>query len=55
MIGQLHGGYASCESQTSDWYGRFAVSWEGEGRSNNRLKDHLDSANRGVMVTDTLK
>ena len=55
VIGQLHGGYASCESQTSDWYGRFHVSWEGEGRSTNRLKDHLDSANRGVMVTDTLK
>ena len=55
VIGQLHGGYASCTSQTSDWYGRFYTSWEGEGRSNNRLKDHLDSANRGSMTTDTLR
>jgi len=55
VIGQLHGGYASCTSKTSDWYGRFHVSWEGEGRSNNRLKDHLDAGNRGSLVTDTLR
>jgi hypothetical protein len=55
VIGQLHGGYASCTSKTSDWYGRFSVSWEGEGRANNRLKDHLDSTNRGSLVTDTLR
>ena len=55
VIGQLHGGYASCSSATSDWYGRFHVSWEGEGRSNNRLKDHLDSSSRGNMFVDTIQ
>lgn len=27
IIGQLHGGYASCSSQTADYYGRFNVSY----------------------------
>lgn len=55
IIGQLHGGYASCTSQTSDYYGRLYTSWEGEGSKGTRLKDHLDSANLGSMVTDTLQ
>lgn len=55
VIGQLHGGYASCTSQTSDYYGRIFTSWEGDGRVGTRLKDHLDSANRGSLVTDTLR
>lgn len=54
VIGQLHGGYASCSSQTSDWYGRIHTSWEGDGSSDSRLKDHLDSANTGDLTTDTL-
>lgn len=55
VIGQLHGGYASCSSQTSDWYGRIHVSWEGEGSASTRLKDHLDPTNSGVLITDTIK
>ena len=55
VIGQLHGGYASCSSQTSDWYGRIYTSWEGDGSANSRLKDHLDPTNSGVLVTDTIK
>lgn len=55
IIGQLHGGYASCTSQTSDYYGRLYTSWEGEGSKETRLKDHLDSANLGSMVTDTIE
>lgn len=54
VIGQLHGGYASCSSQTSDWYGRFFTSWEGDGSSNSRLKDWLDSENTGDLFTDTI-
>ena len=54
VIGQLHGGYASCSSQTSDWYGRIYTSWDGEGSSDSRLSDHLDSANTGDFTTDTL-
>ncbi len=54
VIGQLHGGYASCSSQTSDWYGRFSVSWDHGSTSEQRLKDHLDPDNTGVMHVDTL-
>jgi lysyl endopeptidase len=54
VIGQLHGGYASCTSQTSDWYGRLHTSWEGDGSSDSRLKDHLDAANTGDITTDPL-
>jgi hypothetical protein len=28
VIGQLHGGGASCDNDLSDWYGRFSVSWD---------------------------
>ncbi len=54
VIGQLHGGYASCSSQTSDWYGRFSVSWDFGSTKDTRLKDHLDPENTGVMTVDTL-
>jgi lysyl endopeptidase len=54
VIGQLHGGYASCSSQTSDWYGRIYTSWNGEGTDSTSLKNHLDSAETGDMFVDTL-
>jgi hypothetical protein len=54
VIGQLHGGYASCTSKTADWYGRLNVSWEGGGTPSTRLKDHLDPDNSGVEFVDTL-
>ncbi len=54
VIGQLHGGYASCSSQTSDWYGRIFTSWDGDGSSSSRLRDHLDAAGTGDLTTDTL-
>jgi hypothetical protein len=54
VIGQLHGGYASCSSQTSDWYGRIHTSWDGDGSIDSRLSDHLDQANTGDLTTDTL-
>jgi lysyl endopeptidase len=54
VIGQLHGGYASCSSQTSDWYGRIYTSWEGDGSSDTRLKDWLDQDNTGDLTTDTI-
>jgi subtilisin-like proprotein convertase family protein len=53
-IGQLHGGYASCTSQTSDWYGRFSVSWTGGGSPSSRLSDWLDTAGTGAMTVDTI-
>lgn len=54
VIGQLHGGYASCSSHTSDWYGRFYTSWEGEGTPRTRLKDWLDPKQSGKLFVDTL-
>ncbi|MEZ5360209.1 MAG: trypsin-like peptidase domain-containing protein [Candidatus Zixiibacteriota bacterium] len=50
IIGQLHGGYASCTSITSDWYGKVARSWLGGGSSSNQLKYWLDPDNTGAMT-----
>lgn len=54
VIGQLHGGYASCTSNTSDWYGKFSVSFHGGGSPNNSLKYWLDPDDTGLLVTDTI-
>ncbi len=51
VIGQLHGGYASCASITDDWYGKFATSWDGSA-SSNRLRDWLDPDNTGATTLD---
>ncbi len=48
-VGQLHGGYASCSSITSDWYGKLSVSWTGGGTSATRLSDWLDPVPTGAM------
>lgn len=48
VVGQLHGGGAACGNDASDYYGRLNTSW-GLG-----LRDHLDSAKTGRMITDTL-
>ena len=48
VLGQLHGGYASCTSQTSDWYGKFSVSFAAG------LEPHLDAAGTGSLTVDTL-
>ena len=47
VIGQLHGGYASCTSLTSDWYGRFSVSWT------HGLSTYLDPLGSGATALDT--
>lgn len=52
LIGQLHGGYASCTSLTSDWYGRLSRSWDGGGTAATRLRDWLDPRGTGVRVID---
>ena len=48
VIGQLHGGYASCSSQTSDWYGKFSISYPAG------LVTHLDAAGTGQLTINTL-
>ncbi|MBD3332877.1 hypothetical protein GF356_08500 [candidate division GN15 bacterium] len=52
VVGQLHGGYASCASITPDWYGKFSQSWDYGSSASNRLKDWLDPDNTGTMVLD---
>jgi hypothetical protein len=54
IIGQLHGGFASCSSQTSDWYGKFSVSWTGGGGNNNSLRTWLDPDNTGALTVNTI-
>ncbi len=54
IIGQLHGGYAACGNDESDWYGRISVSWEGGGTSATRLKDWLDPLGTAPLGLDTL-
>lgn len=52
IVGQLHGGYASCTSITSDWYGKVSISWNYGSSASSRLKDWLDPDNTGVLVLD---
>jgi hypothetical protein len=46
IIGQLHGGYASCTSQTSDYYGKLSISFP-------LLSQWLDPLNTGAVTLDT--
>lgn len=49
VIGQLHGGYASCQNPDgADYYGRFDVSWNGGGTAQTRLRDWLDPDGTGL-------
>ena len=56
-IGQLHGGGSSCglaPAQLWDDYGKFSISWEGEGSNSNRLRNWLDPSNLGSLFIDGL-
>jgi hypothetical protein len=48
IIGQLHGGFASCSSLTSDWYGGFSNSWSG-------MASFLDPLGTGLTALDGLE
>jgi hypothetical protein len=52
IIGQLHGGFASCASMTSDWYGKLGVSWTGGGSDATRLSTWLDPVNSGAELLE---
>ena len=52
LIGQLHGGYAACGNNDSDWYGRVSVSWEGGGTPSTRMRDWLDPLGTGALFID---
>ncbi len=54
VVGQLHGGFAACGNDSSDWYGRFFVSWTGGGTNSTRLSNWLDPGNTGATTLNTL-
>jgi lysyl endopeptidase len=54
IVGQLHGGYASCTSDTADWYGHLAYSWD-NGTPANSLKAWLDAAATGAEFIDGIE
>jgi lysyl endopeptidase len=52
IVGQLHGGYAACGNNSSDWYGRLSVSWNGGGTASSRLSNWLDPLGSGAQTVD---
>ena len=54
LVGQLHGGQASCGNSVNDYYGKFSLSWDGNGSSaaSQRLQNWLDPQNSGVTSLD---
>jgi len=46
VVGQLHGGYAACGNDLSDWYGRFSRSWPA-------IAQYLDPLGTGQVNLDT--
>lgn len=52
IVGQLHGGGAACGNNLSDFYGKFAYSWNTGGTPATRIKDWLDPDNTGTLVLD---
>lgn len=54
VVGQLHGGGAACGNDLSDYYGRFSLSYVGDGTKGGSLKPHLDPNQTDMLTTDTL-
>lgn len=52
IVGQLHGGGAACGNNLSDYYGKFAYSWNTGSTPATRIKDWLDPDNTGALVLD---
>jgi lysyl endopeptidase len=52
IVGQLHGGNATCGNDQSDWYGRIFRSWTGGGTDSTRLSNWLDPLGSGVVALD---
>ncbi|MBN1211185.1 MAG: trypsin-like peptidase domain-containing protein, partial [candidate division Zixibacteria bacterium] len=50
IIGQLHGGFASCESLSEDWFGKLSISWNYGGSPDLRLRDWLDPDGTGQLI-----
>jgi PKD repeat protein len=54
IVGQLHGGLASCNNNTYDKYGKIWYSWDKGTTPQARLKDWLDPDDTGVLFIDGL-
>ncbi|MBI1826003.1 MAG: proprotein convertase P-domain-containing protein [Planctomycetes bacterium] len=54
VVAQLHGGFTACGNTDSIWYGRLAISWNGEGTPGTRLSDWLDPLAIGATSLDQL-
>jgi hypothetical protein len=52
IIGQLHGGWASCTVLEPDWYGKFSYSWDYFDEPEKQLKHWLDPIDSGVEFLD---
>ena len=56
VVGQLHGGWASCSNQnSSDYYGKFSMSWNYGSSSSTRLRDWLDPDNTSATVLNGME
>ncbi len=53
LVGQLHGGYAACGNDQSDWYGRLYTSWDNGNSPEERLRDWLDPIDSNQMTLNT--
>ena len=54
VVGQLHGGYAACGNDLSDWYGWLNRSWAGGGTPETALAGWLDPGNTGAQTVSLL-
>jgi hypothetical protein len=53
VIGQTHGGPRACPPDNAiQYYGRFDLSWNGDGTSSTRLKDWLDPCGINPTILD---
>lgn len=52
LVGQLHGGAASCTVIDYDSYGKFSFSWNYGTTPSTRLRDWLDPDNTGTLILD---
>jgi hypothetical protein len=53
VVGQLHGGFNVCPP-AEKYYGRFDVSWTGNGTNDTRLSNWLDPIGSAAMTTNAL-
>lgn len=54
VVGQLHGGTATCEQRTWDEFGKLSAAWVGDETPGTRLSDWLDPTGSGALAIDGL-